>query len=171
MAPWLLRYCNDNRYFPSSSPSRRRQLANRLLCAAPQGLRYLLRRPSPHGHSRGIIRRALAGFGALPAMLSTRNLLPLRDMFPRRNFRRHAFPVYFSSGSNASLTTGHMTRISTHYQRYSEVFSLLIIFITITLTHDTSLSSSLSALFLRATTTERQTPNKALTSKIGASVI
>src|SRR6266576_5643790 len=51
--------------------------------------------------------------------------------------------VYCSSGSNLSLTTGHMTEMSTHSLSmiFGTASTLMLVFTTITLTHETSLSS------------------------------
>ena len=53
--------------------------------------------------------------------------------------------VYCSSGSNASLTTGHITKTSTTFGTAS---TLIILFIIITLTHEKSLSLKFVSPFL-----------------------
>ena len=57
--------------------------------------------------------------------------------------------VNCSSGSKGSLTTGHMSKILTH-SIFGTAFTLMIIFIAITLTHGTSLSSKLCPPFLQS---------------------
>ena len=78
----------------------------------------------------------------------------------------YASLVQYIAGSNLSLTIGHMRKTSTHLLSmiFRTASTFMILFITISLTHETSLSSKFVRPFLQSNyhLTSRQTPNPIL---------